>query len=194
MKLFSRGFTLIEILVVVAIISILAAVLYANFGDARTDARNKTFQSELKEMQLALELYRSQFGRYPEAQSGGPSSCNDATVASSAGCEFSTVTYPYIAGLTPDFIDELLTHNESANPSCDVVYETDAGGTWYKLTAENCYAGATAAGEGIQPDSEFARCPSSCATCSGDTYDTDYVASALFYESMAVYSVGGQCE
>ena len=194
MRRTQSGFTLIEILVVIAIISILSAVLFVNFGDARTDARNKSFQAELKEMQLAVELYRSQFGRYPEAGNSGPSPCDDATLATSDGCEFSTVTYPFIEGLRPDFIAELLTHNESENTSCDVEYQTDVDGTWYKLTGINCVAGAESAAEGIGVDTEFARCPSSCGTCSGDTYNSSYVASAAFYESVSVYSIGGQCE
>lgn len=198
MKRKQIGFTLIEVLVVLAVISILASVLYVNFGAAREDVRNQSFQAELKEMQLALELYKAQFGRYPEAHNGGgaPGACNNAEEASSRNCvfNFGAVTYPYILGLEPDFTPELLTHEASPNPNCNVEYKTDTDGTWYKLTGINCIAGAADHTEGIQPDSEFARCPSSCADCAGDTYNTTYEETAPFYESVAVYSNGGQCE
>jgi general secretion pathway protein G len=59
------GFTLIEILVVTTIISILSAILYANFTAARQDARNKVMRTTLGEIQLALEVFRAQNGFYP---------------------------------------------------------------------------------------------------------------------------------
>ena len=163
-----RGFTLIEILVVVSIIAILSAVIYANFGQARTDARNKVVRASLSEVQLALEVYRAQNDRYPAS----------------------------LSGLVPDFIAELPLNAESANTSCDMdnsQYTTDAGGTYFKLTALRCFGGATAAASGIQRDDEFARCPSSCGTCSGSTNNAAYRATVAFYETMAIFSNGGEC-
>ncbi|MCD5381402.1 MAG: type II secretion system GspH family protein, partial [Candidatus Pacebacteria bacterium] len=66
--IYKKGFTLIELLVVIGIIGVLSAVLYANFGDAREDARNKAIKVEMKEGQLAIELYKAQNGSYPPAQ------------------------------------------------------------------------------------------------------------------------------
>ncbi|HVZ66893.1 MAG TPA: prepilin-type N-terminal cleavage/methylation domain-containing protein [Patescibacteria group bacterium] len=61
----SRGFTLIELLVVISIISILAALLMANFVGIRQRGRDAQRKSDLRQIQSALELYRSDNGSYP---------------------------------------------------------------------------------------------------------------------------------
>jgi len=67
MKLSSakRGFTLIELLVVIAIIGILSSVVLASLGTARSKARDATRISDLKNIQLALELYYDSAQVYP---------------------------------------------------------------------------------------------------------------------------------
>jgi len=187
----NRAFTLIEILVTIAIISILAGVIYASFGTAREDAKNKSVQTEIKEMQLAIELYKAQNGQYPDVPTGSlPTGC----VSSSGGVDTSNSTncgtIEYIAGLTPDFISELPSHTESDNALCAITYAVEnTNFSWYKLTAANCFAGATVAAEGINQDSGLARCPSTCASAGVCATTT-----AAFYESLAVYSSGGECE
>lgn len=61
------GFTLIELLVVIAIISILSSVVLANLGSARQKGRDGKRVSDLKQVQLTLELYYDANSRYPIA-------------------------------------------------------------------------------------------------------------------------------
>jgi len=53
----NRAFTLIEMLVVISLIGILAALALASFGGAQKQARDATRKSDLKQYQTALEMY-----------------------------------------------------------------------------------------------------------------------------------------
>src|SRR5688572_2069456 len=60
------GFTLIEILVVIAIVALLAAILFPGFAKARENARRASCQSNLKQIGIGLMQYTQDFdGRYP---------------------------------------------------------------------------------------------------------------------------------
>lgn len=53
----TRGFTLIELLVVIAIIGILSSVVLASLNSARKKGRDARRIADVKQLQLALELY-----------------------------------------------------------------------------------------------------------------------------------------
>lgn len=63
----SRGFTLIELLVVIAIIGILSSVVLASLNDARQKSRDAKRVADIKQLQLALELFFDSNGAYPTA-------------------------------------------------------------------------------------------------------------------------------
>lgn len=62
-----RGFTLIELLVVIAIIGILSSVVLASLNSARKKGRDARRVADIKQIQLALELYYDANGAYPSA-------------------------------------------------------------------------------------------------------------------------------
>jgi prepilin-type N-terminal cleavage/methylation domain-containing protein len=55
----ARGFTLIEIALVVAILCVLAALIFAAYGPAREAARERTCVSNLHQIGLAIAQYRT---------------------------------------------------------------------------------------------------------------------------------------
>lgn len=60
-----RAFTLIELLIVVAIIGILAAIAVPNFLNAQINAKVSRMKSDLRSMGVAVEAYRLDYGVYP---------------------------------------------------------------------------------------------------------------------------------
>jgi prepilin-type N-terminal cleavage/methylation domain-containing protein len=60
-----RAFTLIELLVVIAIIAILAAIMFPVFAAARSAARRTACISNLRQIGLALQMYRQDNDELP---------------------------------------------------------------------------------------------------------------------------------
>ena len=62
----TRAFTLIELLIVVAIIAILAAIAVPNFLEAQTRAKVSRSRADLRSLATAVESYRVDHNKYPE--------------------------------------------------------------------------------------------------------------------------------
>lgn len=62
-----KGFTLIELLVVIAIIGILATIVLVSLNTARQKARDARRISDLRQVQLALQMYYDTNTAYPAA-------------------------------------------------------------------------------------------------------------------------------
>ena len=55
-----KGFTLVEILIVVVILGILAAIVIPQFSQASTEARESNLQSNLQSIRAQIQLYQMQ--------------------------------------------------------------------------------------------------------------------------------------
>ncbi len=60
-----KGFTLIEILIVVAIIGILASITIPMYQDYVTRSKNSAAMSDLKNLKSGMEAYFADNHRYP---------------------------------------------------------------------------------------------------------------------------------
>lgn len=71
-----RGFTLIEILVVISIIALTTSLVLASLQTARKKAIASAVTSQVRQYLLAIELYRDTTGKYPsEVTFGTNGSC-----------------------------------------------------------------------------------------------------------------------
>ena len=61
----SRGFTLIEILMVVVILGVIATVIIGLFSNTTSDAAQASLRDNLRGVRSALQVYLAQHGTYP---------------------------------------------------------------------------------------------------------------------------------
>ena len=126
-----RAFTLIELLIVVAIIAILAAIAVPNFLEAQTRAKVTRARTDLRTVAVALECYRVDFNRYPTMLSPGFA----GGVAPLAG---SDLKWWYV----PDALSTPVAYISSADLQCpfggDVARQNDfPDQIWRRYSYEN---------------------------------------------------------
>jgi prepilin-type N-terminal cleavage/methylation domain-containing protein len=162
---FSGAFTLIELMVVIAIIAILTAILTANFSAAKSRSRDGQRISDTAQIQLALAGYFNQCNSYPAPDTGNViglsgstmltqpnSSCPGITLGSfiskiptpPAGA--SQTNYTYITGTTngvanTDYLLEATLEN-SSNVSSESIAQAqvpaDISGATCDTTTHYC--------------------------------------------------------
>lgn len=65
-----RGFTLLELMIVVVIIGVLGALVVPNILDRPNQARVTAARADMASLMQALKLYKLDNGRYPSADQG----------------------------------------------------------------------------------------------------------------------------
>jgi general secretion pathway protein G len=74
-----QGFTIVELLIVIVVIGILAALVITTYNGIQQKGRNTERQTDLKALQGQLEAYYAQNGAYPDTTQLGSTSANNVT-------------------------------------------------------------------------------------------------------------------
>ena len=101
-KQLSRGFTIVELLVVIIVIAILASVTLVVYSGSQARARDADRYNDAKAIIEALTIYRSNTGSYPSAATMGLSD-GDLPV----GCSLPT-GYSYSIATDTSWLQELM--------------------------------------------------------------------------------------
>src|SRR5689334_10508239 len=121
------GFTLTELLVVIAVIAVLAAILFPVFARARSRARQTTCLSNMRQIGTAMQLYLQEYDDVlmPVWTEGAPPFWPPTESVSSSqlvSVPWTGLLQPYLtsqAVLYCPAFDEGLLEETAARPTCD---------------------------------------------------------------------------
>lgn len=116
------AFTLIELLVAIAIIGILATLLFANFSSIRERGRDVRRKSDLEELKKSLRLYYNDYQKHPAAGAGN-------TIAGLAwGSAFTVSGQVYMNTLPQDPGGKMYAYYSNAGENYCLVAELENAG------------------------------------------------------------------
>lgn len=113
-----KGFTLIEILIVVAIIAILASVVLVGLGPTQRAGRDSRRLSDLHQVQNGLELFYGRCGYYP-----GTANCGANTAITGGATSWASMSAA-LTGTASIGVAQIANDPNTASP-----YQYGSGGT-----------------------------------------------------------------
>jgi type II secretory pathway pseudopilin PulG len=117
------AFTIIELLIVMAIIIVLAGLILATSGYVQDKGKRSRAEAEIAAMSAALESYKADNGVYPTSEALDPRDRSDPT--SSAQTQYQTASKDLYAALSGDInLDRSVTTADSVPPGSGIVPKT----------------------------------------------------------------------
>ena len=150
------GFTIVELLVVIVVIAILAAITSVAYGGIQQRARDSQRVSDTSLLTKALEIYRADTGGYPICTSANRYVPGGATSAS-------TVTNCLATALVPKYISKLPSDPQNTGSfqyfygvgyrkTGTITYVADQTDNYILGYSRETQAGSTYAGWGFTPN------------------------------------------
>lgn len=131
----TRGFTLIEIILVIAVLGILTSIVVVSYNNAQRTARNAKALNDIKAVEDLIEIYHSKNGEYPKTTDNPQSNWRAVDVLTDDNCENGSSQ--------PDWIPGISTLPQSPVPSSTGAdgkkgcYLYASNGTQYVVSAWN---------------------------------------------------------
>ena len=130
----SRGFTLIEVLIVVVILAVLAATIIPQFTDSTKDAQSSSVKMNLHTMRAQIQLYKAQHGgKLPSADLSELTIKTD--IDGSAGSKYG----PYMQSIPLNSLTESSAVKVVTNDPAVAGDVTSGGGWLYNATSGNIW-------------------------------------------------------
>lgn len=131
-----KGFTVVELLIVIVVIGILAAIVIVSYNGAQLRARNATRLSDIKVVEELLDTYYTQHGSYPQTTTNPQSNWKAIDVYTDDNCPNGSSQADWVPGLA----DKLPQSDQSYAVGADGKYGCylyASNGTQYVLSAWN---------------------------------------------------------
>lgn len=130
-----RGFTIVELLVVIVIISILAVITAVAYNGVQTRSKISKMETDITTVQRLVEAYKARNGSYPTTAASLNVDWSQATARTDANCTGGTKSVDWVPNLSTSLPQSTAnTTGVSGYPGC-YVYVSD--GTNYVISAWN---------------------------------------------------------
>ena len=113
-----KGFTLVELLIVIIIIAVLAAIAIPKFSNSSQRSKESSLRANLKLVRNAIDLFRADTGAFPATMAGLTASTTSGLNAAAATCTIAATDWrgPYLQAVPVDPVSGVaMTYGTATN-------------------------------------------------------------------------------
>lgn len=120
----TRGFTIIELLIVIVVIAILATIVIVSYNGAQIKAQQAKIDADLTNVRQLVENYFAQHGSYPATATSLNPNWSTTTARTDANCSVGTHTSDWVPGLSVNLPQSTPSTGVGGYPGC-YMYASD---------------------------------------------------------------------